>query len=42
MPITSATAVRLDEEPAEHAVNIEGNTLRFTVPPHALRSVILS
>jgi alpha-mannosidase len=41
-PIASATAVRLDEEPADHAVEQHGNELRFVVPPHALRSVLLS
>jgi len=33
--------VRLDEEPAERAVERDGAVLRFDVPPHALRSVLL-
>ena len=41
LPIASATAVRLDEEPAEHGVAIDGGTVRFAVPPRALRSVLL-
>jgi hypothetical protein len=41
-PVRSARAVRLDEEPAEHAVALDGGAVRFDVPPHALRSVLLS
>jgi alpha-mannosidase len=38
-PFASAEAVQLDETPAVSAVTREGDTLRFTVPPHALRTV---
>ena len=41
LSLASATAVRLDEEPADHAVAIDGRTVRFVVPPRALRSVLL-
>jgi hypothetical protein len=41
VPFRSATAVRLDEEPAEWAAERDGAVLRFDVPPHALRSVLL-
>jgi len=34
-----AEAVRLEEAPAADAVTRDGDTLRFAVPPHALRSV---
>jgi mannosylglycerate hydrolase len=34
-----ATAVRLDEEPADESVTLDGRDLRFDVPAHALRSV---
>ncbi|HXJ36509.1 MAG TPA: glycosyl hydrolase-related protein [Candidatus Eisenbacteria bacterium] len=36
-----ARAVRLDEEPAPHAIVLEGDTVRMDVPPHALRSVLV-
>jgi len=39
--ISSAIAVRLDEEPADHVVSLEGDTVSFDVPPHALRTVLL-
>jgi hypothetical protein len=39
--IASATAVRLDEEPAEWAVERDGAVVGFDVPAHALRSVLL-
>jgi len=39
--VVSAAAVRLDEEPAEHTVTIDGDTIRLEVPPRALRSVLL-
>jgi mannosylglycerate hydrolase len=41
-PIATARAVRLDEEPAQHEVELDGNALRFNVPPRALRSVMFS
>ena len=41
VPFTAAAAVRLDEQPAAHALTRSGDTLRFDVPPHALRSVLL-
>lgn len=40
-PFTSATLVRLDEEPCHEPVTVTAATLRFAVPPHALRSVLL-
>jgi mannosylglycerate hydrolase len=38
-PFASAEAVRLDETPSGAPVARDGDTLRFAVPPHALRSV---
>jgi mannosylglycerate hydrolase len=40
-PVSSAVAVRLDEEPARHDVVLEGRRVTFEVPAHALRSVRL-
>jgi alpha-mannosidase len=40
-PVAEARAVRLDEEPADHAVTLKGREVHFTVPAHALRSVWL-
>jgi 2-O-(6-phospho-alpha-D-mannosyl)-D-glycerate hydrolase len=40
IPLREAKAVRLDEEPSGHDVTLDGGTLRFVVPPHALRSVL--
>ena len=40
-PVSAAAAVRLDEEPAEHAVQRDGEHIEFDVPPHSLRSVLL-
>ena len=40
-PVRAARAVRLDEEPAAEAVEVAGGTVRFAVPPRALRSVVL-
>jgi mannosylglycerate hydrolase len=40
-PITSASSLRLDEEPAAHAVTLDGDTVRFDVPARALRTVLL-
>jgi len=42
LPITSATPVRLDEEPDTWQLRRDGRILDFTVPPHALRSVCLA
>jgi hypothetical protein len=39
--VSSAGAVRLDETPAQDAVRLDGRTLRFRVPPRALRSVAI-
>jgi alpha-mannosidase len=38
-PVSSARPVRLDETPAQGDVRLDGCTLRFAVPPRALRSV---
>lgn len=40
-PFTSATLVRLDEEPADEPITVAAATVRFAVPAHALRSVLL-
>jgi alpha-mannosidase len=40
-PVSAARAVRLDEGPAKHPVALDGDTVRFEVPPRALRSVLL-
>lgn len=40
-PVSSAVAVRLDEEPAPHDVVLDAGRVTFEVPPHALRSVCL-
>jgi len=39
VPFTRAEPVRLDETPSGERVTQEGDTLRFSVPAHALRSV---
>ena len=39
--VSSAEAVRLDETPADEAPSLAEGVLRFAVPPHALRSVLL-
>jgi alpha-mannosidase len=39
LPIASASAVRLDEEPLDTALAVTDGTLRVVVPPHGLRSV---
>ncbi len=41
-PVSAAHAVRLDEEPSDERVELVGNGVHFAVPPHALRSVLLS
>jgi alpha-mannosidase len=38
-PFTDAESVRLDETPVDEPLSRDGGTLRFRVPPHALRSV---
>jgi len=38
-PFERAEAVRLDETPCSDLVTQQGDTLRFAVPAHALRSV---
>jgi alpha-mannosidase len=38
-PVSSARGVRLDETPTGEGVRLDGPTLRFAVPPRALRSV---
>jgi alpha-mannosidase/mannosylglycerate hydrolase len=42
LPIVAAAPVRLDEEPDTWPLHRDGGTLRFTVPPHALRSICLA
>lgn len=41
VPFASIEAVRLDEEPADFPVERTGGTIRLTLPPHALRSVLV-
>jgi hypothetical protein len=38
-PFTDAESVRLDEKPVDEPLFRDGETLRFRVPPHALRGV---
>lgn len=38
-PVSRVESVRLDERPEEFAVRMHENCIRFSVPPHALRSV---
>jgi alpha-mannosidase len=40
-PVRAASPIRLDEEPSGAALTVEDGTVRFDVPPHALRSVLL-
>jgi alpha-mannosidase len=40
-PVSGARLVRLDETPCEGRVDLAGRELRLTVPPRALRSVLL-
>jgi hypothetical protein len=42
LPFKTATAVRLDEETESHRVDLDGSVVRFEVPPHALRSILLT
>jgi hypothetical protein len=39
VPFAVAAAVRLDEEPGPFPIERSGQSVRFSVPPHALRSV---
>ena len=39
--VSAAQAVRLDEEPAADSVTLAADCVRFAVPAHALRSVLL-
>jgi alpha-mannosidase len=39
-PPASVSAVRLDETPADHDIDVVGGSLTFDVPAHALRSVL--
>jgi hypothetical protein len=39
LPVGSAAAVRLDEDPEDWPVALDGTTVRVVVPPHALRSM---
>ena len=41
-PFERVESLRLDEEPADYPVSREGATLRFSVPPHALRTLGIS
>jgi mannosylglycerate hydrolase len=41
-PVSSAKAVRLDETPAGDTVTLDGRQVRFAVPAHALRTVLLT
>lgn len=41
-PVRSAVAVRLDEQPVEDEVTVDGATVTFPVPPHALRTVAIT
>jgi hypothetical protein len=38
-PVASASAVRLDETPADHPVSFAAGHITLDVPPHALRSI---
>jgi hypothetical protein len=42
LDVRGARPVRLDEQPADHAVEHVGREVRLRVPPHALRSVHVS
>jgi alpha-mannosidase len=41
-PVHAVTPVRLDEQPADHAVASTEGIVRFDVPPHAVRSVLVT
>jgi mannosylglycerate hydrolase len=41
VPVTRAVSLRLDESPDGGDVDLDGATVRFTVGPHALRTVAL-
>jgi len=42
LPIDDAIGIRLDETPNGEDVHLDGGTLSFAIPPHALRSVLLA
>jgi alpha-mannosidase len=37
----SVSAVRLDETPTDHRINLVNGSVTFDMPPHALRSVLM-
>ena len=39
LPVTRVRSLRLDESPDDADVELDGSTLRFTVRPHALRTI---
>jgi alpha-mannosidase len=39
VPVRGVRSLRLDESPDDADVEVEGSTLRFTVGPHALRTI---
>jgi alpha-mannosidase len=41
-PVRDATAVRLDETPADHPVTRSNDAIRVDVPPRGLRSLLLT
>ena len=41
-PATSVRAVRLDETPCDATVTLDAGTIRLELPPHALRSVLVT
>jgi hypothetical protein len=41
-PVRDVAAVRLDETPADHPVTRSEDAIRFDVPPHGLRSLLLT
>ena len=42
LPLSSAVPVRLDETPCGDPLAIDGGAFTLAVPPHALRSLLLS
>jgi hypothetical protein len=41
LPFAQATGVRLDESPTDESPTVDGDRVRFDVPAHALRTVLL-
>ena len=39
LPVTRVRSLRLDESPDDADVELDGSRLRFTVRPHALRTI---